>query len=328
MLSDTFGRRIDYLRISVTDRCNLRCLYCMPSEGVKPITHKDILTYEEIIRIVRIAVPIGIKKVRLTGGEPLARKNIASLISSLKKIEGVENISMTTNGILLEGYAEELFHAGLDRVNVSLDSLRPERYREITRGGSLESVIRGIEKAHDVGLRPVRINMVPIKGFNDDEIEDFARLTLVKPYQVRFIEFMPTGSQELWSPERYIPVDEIKRIVERIGRLTPVRLRRSGPARYFRFDGALGVIGFINAVTHQFCSECNRIRLTADGYLRPCLFSEKEIDLKTAMRNGATDEEIERLIRLAIEVKPKEHNINCRDGSSFLITRPMSKIGG
>lgn len=328
MLSDTFGRRIDYLRISVTDRCNLRCLYCMPSEGVKPITHKDILTYEEIIRIVRIAVPIGIKKVRLTGGEPLARKNIASLISSLKKIEGVENISMTTNGILLEGYAEEFFHAGLDRVNVSLDSLRPERYREITRGGSLESVIRGIEKAHDVGLRPVRINMVPIKGFNDDEIEDFARLTLVKPYQVRFIEFMPTGSQELWSPERYIPVDEIKRIVERIGRLTPVRLRRSGPARYFRFDGALGVIGFINAVTHQFCSECNRIRLTADGYLRPCLFSEKEIDLKTAMRNGATDEEIERLIRLAIEVKPKEHNINCRDGSSFLITRPMSKIGG
>lgn len=328
MLSDTFGRRIDYLRISVTDRCNLRCLYCMPSEGVKPITHKDILTYEEIIRIVRIAVPIGIKKVRLTGGEPLARKNIASLISSLKKIEGVENISMTTNGILLEGYAEELFHAGLDRVNVSLDSLRPERYREITRGGSLESVIRGIEKAHDVGLRPVRINMVPIKGFNDDEIEDFARLTLVKPYQVRFIEFMPTGFQELWSPERYIPVDEIKRIVERMGRLMPVRLRRSGPARYFRFDGALGVIGFINAVTHQFCSECNRIRLTADGYLRPCLFSEKEIDLKTAMRNGTTDEEIERLIRLAIEVKPKEHNIGCRDGSSFLITRPMSKIGG
>ncbi|GAB4536541.1 MAG: GTP 3',8-cyclase MoaA [Thermodesulfovibrionia bacterium] len=300
----------------------------MPSEGVKPIMHKDILSYEEIVRIVRIAVSIGIRKVRLTGGEPLARRNITSLVSSLREIEGIESITMTTNGILLERYAEALKRAGLDRVNVSLDSLRPDRYKEITRGGSLEDVIRGIEKAEEIGLRPVRINMVPVRGFNDDEIEDFARLTIIKPYQIRFIEFMPTGSQELWSPERYIPVDEIRSIVEKVGRLTPVRLRKSGPARYFRFDGALGVIGFINAVTHQFCNECNRIRLTADGHLRPCLFSDKEVDLKTAMRNGATDEEIERLIRVSIEVKPREHNIGCRDGSSFLMQRPMSKIGG
>lgn len=323
---DPYGRRINYLRISVTDRCNLRCFYCMPSEGVIPIRYKEILTYEEIVRIVRIAVPLGIKKVRLTGGEPLARKNIAFLIASLKSIQDIENISLTTNGVLLEKYADELARAGLDRVNVSLDSLNPDRYREITRGGSLDVVMRGVEKAEEVGLRPIRINMVPIRGFNDDEIEDFARITLQRPYQVRFIEFMPIGSGELWSPEKYIPINEIKSIVGRVGRLSPVKLRRSGPARYFRFDGAPGVVGFINAVTHQFCKECNRLRLTADGKLRPCLFSETEIDLKRPLRSGVSDSEIERLIRLSIEVKPEEHNIGCRDGSSFL--RPMSKIGG
>jgi len=300
----------------------------MPSEGIKPITHKDILTYEEITRIVKIMATLGIKKVRLTGGEPLSRRGITSLISYLRGIKGIESISMTTNGILLERYAEKLVEAGLNRVNVSLDSLNPERYREITRGGSLEDVMKGIEKADKVGLRPVRINMVPIRGINDDEIEGFARLTLVKPYQVRFIEFMPIGSQELWSEDKYITMDEIKARVERIGRLTPVRLRRAGPARYFRFDSATGVIGFINAVTHKFCSECNRIRLTADGYLRPCLFYEKQVDLKGPIRDGATDEEIERLITLSIKIKPMEHHIGCRDGSSFFKLRPMSKIGG
>lgn len=325
---DSYGRRIDYLRISVTDRCNLRCFYCMPSDGVTPLIHKEILTYEEIVRIVRIAAPLGIRRVRLTGGEPLSRKNITFLIASLREIDGIENITLTTNGVLLERYADGLARAGIDRVNVSLDSLKPERYREITRGGSLDVVIRGIEKAHEVGLRPVRINMVPIRGLNEDEIEDFARITLHKPYQVRFIEFMPVGSGELWSPEKYIPINEVKSIVGKIGRLSPVKLRRSGPARYFRFDGASGVVGFISAVTHQFCKECNRLRLTSDGKLRPCLFSETEIDLKTPLRGGASDAEIERLIRLTIEVKPEEHNIGCRDGSSFLIPRPMSKIGG
>lgn len=325
---DPYGRKIDYLRISVTDRCNLRCFYCMPSEGVTPVKHKDLLTYEEIIRIVGVAAPLGIKKVRLTGGEPLSRKNIPFLIASLRNIEGIENITLTTTGILLERYADELARAGLDRVNVSLDSLRPERYAEITRGGSLDVVMRGIERAEKAGLRPVRINMVPIRGLNDDEIEDFARITLKKTYQVRFIEFMPIGSKELWSPERYIPINEIKSRVERIGTLTPVKLRKSGPARYSRFSDATGVVGFINAVTHQFCNECNRLRLTADGKLRPCLFSETEVDLKTPLRSGATDSEIERLITLAIEVKPAEHNISCRDSSSFMKLKPMSKIGG
>jgi len=325
-MEDTFGREIDYLRISITDRCNLRCIYCMTPEGLKPFKHKDILSYEEIVRIVKIATSLGVKKIRITGGEPLARKDITSLISSLKSIDSIENISLTTNGVLLERFADELARAGLDRVNVSLDSLRPDRYAEITRGGSIGVVLRGIETAEKVGLRPVKINMVAIRDFNDDEIEDFARMTLKKSYQVRFIEFMPIGARQMWSPEKYIPINEIKSIVERIGTLVPVKIRKSGPARYFRFEGAPGVVGFINAVSHQFCSECNRIRLTADGKLRPCLFSETEIDLKTPLRNRASDSEIERLIRLSIEVKPEKHNIGCQDGTAFL--RPMSRIGG
>jgi len=325
---DTYGRNIDYLRISVTDRCNLRCFYCMPPEGIQPLKHKDILTYDEIIRIVRIAAPIGISKVRITGGEPLARKNISSLIKSLKAISGIENLSLTTNGVLLEKYADELAAAGLNRVNVSLDSFNPERYSEITRGGSLEAVLKGIDRAEKAGLKPIRINMVPIRGFNDGEIEEFAKITLRKSYQVRFIEFMPIGARELWSKEKYIPVNEIKSVVEKVGALTPVKIRKSGPARYFRFDNAPGVVGFINAVTHQFCSECNRLRLTSDGKLRPCLFSETEIDLKTPIRNGASDEEIKRLINLAIEVKPEGHSIGCSDESSFIKLKPMSRIGG
>jgi len=325
-VNDPFGRLIDYLRISVTDRCNLRCIYCMSSQGVKPITHKDILTYEEIVRIVRIASTLGVRKVRITGGEPLVRKNITYLISSLNAIHGIEDISLTTNGVLLERYATELARAGLRRVNVSLDSLRPERYREITRGGNVENVLRGIEKAEEAGLAPVKINMVAIRGFNDGEIGDFARMTLKKSYQVRFIEFMPIGARGMWSPEKYIPIDEIKSIVQGIGSLTPIRIRKSGPARYFRFDGAAGVIGFINAISHQFCSECNRLRLTSDGKLRPCLFSETEIDLKTPLRSGADDPEIERLIRLSIEIKPTGHNITCEGNLNYLI--PMSGIGG
>lgn len=298
----------------------------MPSKGVMPIKHKDILSYEEIVRIVRIAAPMGIRKVRITGGEPLARKNITHLISSLNAINGIENISLTTNGVLLEKYADEIARAGLDRVNVSLDSLSPDRYKEITRGGSLDVVLRGIEKAENAGLKPVKINMVPIRGFNVDEIEEFATITLEKSYQVRFIEFMPIGARQMWSHDKYIPLNEIKSIVEKVGSLTPVKVRKSGPARYFRFEGAAGVVGFINAVTHQFCEECNRLRLTADGKLRPCLFSETEVDLKTPIRNGTSDVEIEGLIRYAIEVKPEKHNIDCRDGSAFL--KPMSRIGG
>ncbi|MCL4474725.1 MAG: GTP 3',8-cyclase MoaA [Nitrospirae bacterium] len=327
-LQDKFSRIIDYMRISITDRCNLRCVYCMPGTGIMPIEHREILSYEEIVRVVKVAAALGVRKIRITGGEPLARKNVAYLIASLRNITGIEDMSLTTNGVLLEKYAKELADAGLNRVNISLDSLMPERYREMTRGGEISPVMKGIEAAEKAGLLPVKINMVPIRGLNDDEIEEFAGLTLNTPYHVRFIEFMPIGAGDLWSDKRYISTDEIKTRVEKIGALSPVRLRRDGPARYYRLEKAPGVIGFISALTHHFCDDCNRLRITADGKLRPCLFSETEIDLKPALRTTPPppDKEIERLLRLSIEVKPEGHNIHQLKDSASL--RAMSRIGG
>jgi cyclic pyranopterin phosphate synthase len=332
-LKDNFQRTINYLRVSITDRCNLRCIYCMPSGGLIPIEHKEILRYEEIIRIIRIATGIGLRKIRITGGEPLVRRNVVYLIESIKNIPCIEDLSLTTNGILLSRYAEELKSAGLDRVNVSLDTLEPERYREITRCGDLSLVLEGIEAIEKVGLNPIKINMVPIRGVNSDEIEEFARLTLKAAYQVRFIEYMPFGSEGMWSPEKFISTEEIKSIVEGIGPITPAKLRKSGPARYFRFENAPGVIGFISPISNHFCNECNRLRLTADGKLRPCLFSETEIDLKPALRSGSSDDEIRRLIKLSIEVKPEGHNIAPQKLSSLIKNREyckklMSRIGG
>lgn len=329
-LRDGFHRIIDYLRISITDRCNLRCVYCMPPGGVSPVGHKDILTYEEIIRVVSVAAGLGVRKVRITGGEPLARKNVTYLIASLKKIEGIEDLSLTTNGVLLEKYAKEIADAGLDRVNVSMDSLRPERYREITRGGDIERVLRGIRAAEQAGLLPVKINMVPVRDLNEDEIGDFATVTLKSPYHVRFIEFMPIGAGGFWNNERYISTVEIREAAEKLGPLHPVRVRKMGPAKYFRFENAPGVIGFISALTHHFCGDCNRLRITADGKLRPCLFSETEIDLKPALRRSSGDAEVERMLRLSLEVKPEGHNIGGRviSRERFSGLKPMSRIGG
>jgi cyclic pyranopterin phosphate synthase len=334
-LQDSFARVIDYLRISITDKCNLRCVYCMPPDGVAPARHSDILNYEEIIRIATIAARLGVRKIRLTGGEPLIRKNLAFLVSSLRAVPGIEDLSLTTNGILLGQHAQTLADVGLDRVNISIDSFRPDRYREITRGGDLESVLRGIQGAEQAGLRPLKINMVPIRGMNEDEILDFARITLDTDRHVRFIECMPTGSVSFWSPQKYMTTDEIKNIIETLGPLSPVRVRKNGPSKYYRLEGAKGVIGFISALTHHFCSDCNRLRLTSDGKLRPCLFSETEIDLRSALRSGASDLEIERLLKLSIEVKPKEHNLdssvsalNPSPLTPHAVKRPMSRIGG
>jgi len=334
-VKDNFERTIDYMRISITDRCNLRCIYCMPSRGLAPMEHEEILRYEEIVRILKIAVRSGLKKIRITGGEPLVRKNVPYLIKLVKAIEGIGDLSLTTNGILLAQYADSLAEAGLDRVNISLDSLRPDRYRDITRGGDIDAVFNGIEAAAKAGLNPVKINMVPIRGINDDEIADFALMTFKSSYQIRFIEFMPIGTPNVWKPERFISSGEIKSLVERIGPLTPVRLRKAGPARYFRLDGASGVLGFISPLSNHFCGECNRLRLTADGKLKPCLFSETEIDLKSALRGDAPDAEVERLIRLSIQMKPEGHHIRIRNAKLGRFadiagnpTRPMSRIGG
>ena len=339
-LTDGFSRVIDYLRISITDRCNLRCVYCMPDDGVIPIGHDDLLSYEEITRVASVAASLGVRKIRLTGGEPLVRKNLAFLVSSLKRISGIEDLSLTTNGLLLEHHATDLAKAGLDRVNISIDSFMPERYKEMTRGGDLAAVMRGLQAAADAGLSPLKINMVPIRGLNEDEILDFGLMTLGTEYHVRFIEFMPAGSANFWSPEKYVTTAEIMSIIGTAGTLSPIRMRKSGPSKYYRLANAKGIIGFISALTHHFCRDCNRLRLTADGKLRPCLFSETEIDLRSAIRCGAPDEEIARLLKLAVEVKPKGHMLGDAASPGRANTphhlhffgrsgkRPMSRIGG
>jgi GTP 3',8-cyclase len=330
---DKYKREINYLRVSITDRCNLRCVYCMPKEGVSRLGHEDILRYEEMLRIIRIAKKLGIAKVRVTGGEPLVRRGVAEFLSSLGEL-GLEDNSLTTNGVLLESLAEPIRRAGVGRINVSLDSLDPERYFRITRGGDLSAVLRGLEQADRAGFSPIKINVVTVRGFNDDETLEFARLTLEKPYHIRFIELMPIGAQGE-DKEKYVSNDELMERIGRMGTLLPVENGKQGkkiegPARLFRLEGARGGIGFISPSSHNFCHACNRLRLTADGGLRACLMVDGEIDLKTPMRKGCTDEELERLIRKAIENKPLgQHTEGAgEDRSRKKCAREMSTIGG
>jgi cyclic pyranopterin phosphate synthase len=324
-MKDSFKRTIDYLRISITDKCNLRCVYCMPSTG-GPEKTRHLLSYEKILIIVRTAVTLGVRKVRITGGEPLARPGIVPFIQELAAVKGLADISLTTNGLLLEKYADDLSHAGLKRVNVSLDSLHADKYQKITRGGSLSGVMKGIKKAFHAGLIPIKINNVPIRGFNDDEIETFARLTLTTPFHIRFIEFMPVGANTIWTAEKYIPTHEIKARVERIAPLVPVKLRRDGPARYYRFVKAQGVIGFISPLTHHFCNDCNRLRITCDGKIRPCLFSSHMIDMKEAFTRHNPEQEIKKLLIKAITDKPRGHQIHEDIHCQPPLT--MAEIGG
>ncbi|PKN35511.1 MAG: GTP 3',8-cyclase MoaA [Deltaproteobacteria bacterium HGW-Deltaproteobacteria-19] len=325
-------RNINYLRVSVTDRCNLRCIYCMPKEGLSLLGHNDILRYEEILRVVRAAMPEGITKVRLTGGEPLARKGLAEFISTLTGLKGLTDISLTTNGILLADHAEAIYQAGIRRINISLDSLNPERYRTITRGGSLETVLRGIRKAAEVGFSPIKINIVLMKGTNDDEILDFAKATLRWPYQVRFIEMMPIGRDNTEAVTEYLSNDVA---LDRIGRMFKLDYlgengapENRGPARRYRIEGAKGEIGFISPISHEFCDNCNRLRLTADGHLRACLLSDDEIDLKPELRSGCSDEVLKALIRKAIASKPAGKSTLPGDPSPKKCRRQMSAIGG
>lgn len=321
---DSFNRSISYLRVSVTDRCNLRCVYCMPLEGVPWVPHENILRYEEIVRVVRVAAQMGITKVRLTGGEPLVRAGIVSLVETIAAIPGVDDLAMTTNGVLLAQYAAELAKAGLRRVNVSLDTLRPERFRAITRLGTLEDVEQGLVAARLAGLEPVKVNTVLMRGMNDDEIVDFARRTLREPFHVRFIEEMPVGAG---TEVRFLPVAEAREHIEAaFGPLVSAHQRvGNGPASYYRIRGALGTIGFISAVSEHFCHACNRLRLTADGRLRPCLLSDTEIPLREALRSGVDDAELKRIILSAVAVKPDGHHLN--EGIA-VPGRGMSQIGG
>jgi cyclic pyranopterin phosphate synthase len=324
-LSDSFHRPINYLRISVTDRCNLRCVYCMAAEGVSLMSHKDILTYEEINTIAQAAVGLGINKIRLTGGEPLVRSGLPELLKMLAQIEGIDDISLTTNGTLLSRYASELKDAGLRRVNVSLDTLKPERFKQITRrDNKLSEVLEGIDAARAVGLNPVKLNTVVMAGVNDDELLDFAGKTVAEGWHVRFIELMPVAGND--TTPQFVSAGEMMKRLEPLGELTPcLPSTGNGPAKYFRLPQAKGDIGFITPISEHFCFQCNRMRLTADGKLRPCLLSDYEVDLKQPLRSGISLSGLEELFRQAVANKPERHNLA---QGSVPKDRPFSQVGG
>lgn len=324
---DDFARTINYLRVSVTDRCNLRCVYCMPPQGVEKQAHEAMLRYEELALVIRAAAEIGISKVRLTGGEPLTRLGLADFVAMVAAIPGIEDISMTTNGTLLARHAQALAKAGLHRVNISLDTFRPERYTAITRRGRFEDVQAGIEAAQAAGLTPIKFNVVVVRGMNDDEVVDFCRKTRTDGWHVRFIELMPIGANADWSQERIVPLTEVRaRIESECGPLEPVHgPRGNGPARYYQVAGAQGSVGFIGALSDHFCPTCNRLRLTADGGLRPCLLSDREIDLRGPIRSGAGIDTIKDLLIQAIRSKPSHHHL---EEALIPHNRNMSQIGG
>jgi len=327
---DQWGRRINYMRISVTDRCNLRCVYCMPLTGVTLGPHSEYLTYEELLRVVQAAVSLGIDRIRVTGGEPLVRKGIVGFLSRLKPL-GVTDLSLTTNGLLFPAMAKDLKAAGVDRVNTSLDTLRPDRFTKIARlEGSPAQVLEAVEAALELGMEPVKVNMVVIRGWNDDEIPDLARLTLDRPINMRYIEVMPFSEAHQFTAENLVPAAEMReRLIDAFGDLEPVRegVKGNGPARYWRVPGAKGTVGFISAVTECFCAGCNRVRLSADGKINPCLGHVHEVDLKPLIRSPeATDEDLKNALADAILKKPREHNFD--DVQSDYVLRVMHGIGG
>ena len=334
-MKDSHGRVIDYLRISLTDKCNFRCIYCMPAEGVCPMGHDELLRIEEIEAIARVATRIGIRSVRLTGGEPLVRKGVVDLVRSLHDMPGIENVSMTTNAVLLPEMADDLKAAGLSRVNISLDTLDAEQFKFITRVGRIESTLKGIDAALEVGFNPVKINAVTVRSLNQDYLA-FAKLSIDRPLHVRFIEYMPVGTSTGadgtgWGKQDVVPSEELLQIINERAREQGMPELVStcdddkplgwGPARYFQFPGAQGTVGFISPLSRHFCSECNRLRLTADGKLRPCLFSDREVDVRAALRTGGEDAVYECFLE-ALNLKPDEHH------DKVGTERKMSQIGG
>jgi cyclic pyranopterin phosphate synthase len=304
MLMDRFDRKIDYLRISVTDRCNLRCKYCVDGDFAY-IPHEEILSHEEIIRFVRICAGLGVTKVRITGGEPLVRKGIPFLIREISAIPGIDDIGLTTNGVYLGRQLAELKAAGLKRVNISLDTMKKDRFAFITGVDAFDDVLKSIKMSLAAGLVPVKINAVIIQGFNDDEILDFAKLAKTRRVEVRFIEFMPFGAADLWHGSKIVTSGEIETTIRTKYELHPSIGSHRGPAKMFDIKGGLGRIGFISPVSSHICHQCDRIRLTSGGAIRPCLFSDEEFDVKTMLRNGSSDEEIAALVKGTVEAKPE-----------------------
>ena len=326
-LTDGFSRPITYLRVSVTDKCNLRCVYCMPETGLPWLQRDEILSYEEIAAIVAAAATAGVRSIRLTGGEPLVRRDLHRLVAAIAGTPGIDDVALSTNGLLLEDQLPKLRDAGLARVNVSLDTLRPDRFEAIARRPGVNAVLRGIDAAIALGLAPVKINCVIIRGTNDDELAELAALTHDRSVFVRFIELMPVADNLELQRNAYVSSEEILERLSALGALHPVLgPGGNGPARYFAFDGAAGAVGVISPLSHDYCERCNRVRLTADGRLRLCLFGDHAVNLRTPLRAGATTEELADLLRSAMLIKPERHHLRLGEASSRM--RAFSEIGG
>ncbi len=325
-LIDSYNRHLNYLRISVTDRCNLNCCYCEPRKRILKLSHNEILSYEEILRLVRIGISLGITKVRVTGGEPLVRKGICDFLTSLRTLKGLEDISLTTNAVLLEENLEKLEKVGIKRINVSLDTLNRDKFKQITGHDCFDRVWSAVLKAHTRGFNPIKLNAVVLPGVNDDELTDLAQLSFSYPFHIRFIEYMPIGANTFIRGPRILAPDVIDRL-KSLGRLIPVKNGVwDGPARRFKIEGAKGEIGLISAMSHHFCRQCNRLRLTAEGRLRTCLLSDRFEDLKGPLRSGCSDKELADIIVNAVRHKPFAHNLTT--DSTVRVHDPMSSIGG
>ena len=325
-LIDPYDRHLNYLRISITDRCNLKCIYCVPRDLIPRLSHDDILTYEEILRLVRIGIKLGISKIRVTGGEPLVRKGVYGFLADLSGIDGLADLSLTTNGVSLKANLKKIKAAGIKRINISLDTLNRTKFERITGFNLFDQVWQGIEMALEMGFHPIKLNIVALNGINDDELTDMARLSFEYPLHIRFIEYMPIGESQIGNGPLLL-APEIKKRISVLGSLIPVaNTIDDGPAQRYHFEGAAGEIGFIHALSHHFCDRCNRLRLTARGRLRPCLLSDHHEDVKKVMRTGGTDEELMEVFFKAVRHKPSDHNLAIHNPSR--ICGQMSSIGG
>ncbi len=327
IMIDRFNRHINYLRVSITDWCNLRCIYCSPLDKIPKLKHEDVLTYEEILRIIKIGVGLGITKVRITGGEPLVRKGVYDFLARVTQIEKLRDVCLTTNGILLADHLDEIKNAGIKRLNISLDTLNRKKFIQITGYDKFDKVWHSIQQAHLKGFGPIKINVVALKGINEDELIEFGKLSLVYPFHIRFIEYMPIGNSQVDST-RHLLTPEIKERLGQIGKLIPLNIKTSqdGPAERYKFLNAPGEIGFISALSHHFCSTCNRLRLTAAGRLRACLLSDHEEDIKIVLRGGGTDAQLASIFFKAVRHKGIQHTIS--PGQTSKIKQQMTGIGG
>ena len=325
-LIDPYNRHLNYLRISITDRCNLKCIYCVPRDLIPRLSHDEILTYEEILRLVRIGIRLGISKIRVTGGEPLVRKGVYGFLTDLSGLDGLADLSLTTNGVSLKTNLNKIKAAGIKRIKISLDTLNRTKFEHITGFDLFDQVWQGIEMALEMGFHPIKLNIVALNGINDDELTDMARLSFDYPLHIRFIEYMPMGESQIGNGPLLL-APEIKRRISVLGKLIPVpNTMNDGPAQRYHFGGAAGEIGFIHALSHHFCDRCNRLRLTARGQLRPCLLSDHHEDIKGIMRTGGTDEQLAEVFFKAVRHKPSDHNLAIQNPSR--VCGQMSSIGG